>query len=140
MHPRVPAVRLSALVAALLCSGCMSLPQPSEQWLTARHAGTVVDARSGAPIQGVQVRMARFPEQRATTDAAGRFALSPVIDSRGRTRNFFGGVDAAACVDRIEVEREGYSPVTLDKGDDKAFKAACQNAVFEYRIHLNPVK
>lgn len=131
---------LAALLLVSLCSGCMSLPQPSEQWLTARHAGTVVDARSGAPIPGVSVRMTRFPGQQATTDAAGRFALGPVMDSRGRTRNLFGGVDAAACVDRIEVEREGYFPVTLDKGDDKAFKAACQNAVFEYRIHLNPVK
>ena len=136
--------RVSKLVAGLLAAAslgaCMSLPQTSEQWISGRHVGTVLDAASGKPLQGVQVHMVNFPEQRATTDAAGKFVLGPVIDSRGRTRNFFTSVDAAACVDRIGVERAGYVPVTLDKGDDRAFKAACQNALFEYRIHLNPVK
>jgi hypothetical protein len=134
------ALRAPALLAVLSISACMSLPQPSEQWISARHSGTVVDALTEKPLAGARVRMVNFPEQRATTDAAGRFVLGPVTDSRGRTRNFFTSVDAAACVDRIEVERDGYSPVTLDKGDDKAFRNACQNARFEYRIHLNPVK
>jgi len=136
--------RVSKLVAGLLAAAglgaCMSVPQRSEQWISGRHLGIVLDAASGKPLQGAQVRMVNFPDQRATTDASGRFVLGPVIDNRGRTRNFFGGVDAAACVDRIEVERDGYFPVRLDKGDDKAFKAACQNALFEYRVHLNPVK
>lgn len=135
-----PLRRAAVFSAVLLCAACMSLPQPSEQWLTARHSGTVVDALTDKPLAGARVRLVQFPDQRATTDAAGRFALGPVTDSRGRARNLFTSVDAAACVDRIEVERDGYQPVTLDKGDDKAFKNACQNARFEYRIHLNPVK
>jgi hypothetical protein len=129
-----------ALLAAGAITGCISVPQPSEQWLTGRHVGVVVDGATGTTVQGALVRFVNFPEQRATTDAAGRFVLGPLIESRGRTRNFFTGVDAAPCVDRIAVERAGYVPVTLDKGDDKPFKAACQNAVFEYRIHLNPAK
>lgn len=129
-----------ALLAAAACTGCVSVPKPSEQWLTGHHAGTVVDAVSGKPLQGALVRFVMFPGQRATTDAVGRFVLGPVIDSRGRTRNFFTSVDAAACVDRIEVERAGYLPAAMDKGDDKVFKAACQNARFEYSIHLNPAK
>ena len=43
-------------------------------------------------------------------------------------------------LDRVEVAGAGYTPVTLDKGDNKKFKAACQNAVFEYQVFLNPVK
>ena len=131
---------LSGLFATAGLCACVSMPQPTEQWITGRHAGTVVDAPSGRPLQGAQVHMVDFPEHSATTDVAGKFVLGPVIDSRGRTRNFFSSVDAAACVDRIGVQRTGYVPVTLDKGDDRTFRAACQNALFEYRIHLNPVQ
>lgn len=128
-----------AFVAAI--GGCgTSIPQPSEQWITGRHAGTVLNAASGKPLQGAQVRLVSFPDERATTDAAGRFVLGPVIDSRDRVRNLFGGVDAAACVDRIEVTHAGYLTAILDKGDDKSFKAACQNARFDYQIHLNPAR
>ena len=134
----LPGFRAALLVAAL--SACGSIPQPSEQWLTGRHVGTVVDALTGKPLQDARVRLVAFPDQRATTDAAGRFVLGPVIESRDRMRNLFGGVDPAACVDRIEVERTGYLSVAMDKGDDKSFKAACQNAVFDYRVYLNPVK
>jgi hypothetical protein len=132
--------RSLAVLAAAGCGACISVPQPSEQWISGRHIGTVVDAATGKPVQGAKVRLANFPEQNAVTDATGRFTLGPVIDSRGRTRNFFTSVDAAACVDRVEVERPGYMPVSLDKGDDKKFKAACQNAIFEYQLHLNPAK
>lgn len=144
---KIPPQRCTCFAALLVTAvaagigGCGTTgPQPSEQWLTGRHVGTVVDGASGKPLQGAQVRFVAFPEQRATTDAAGRFVLGPVMQSPDRFRNLFGGVDAAACVDRIEVERAGYFPVAMDKGDDKAFKAACQNAVFDYRIYLNPVK
>lgn len=129
-----------AVFAAAVSVACISVPQSSEQWLSGRHIGTVIDAVSGKPVAGARVRLSNFPEQGATTDAAGRFALGPVMDSRGRTRNFFTSVDAAACVDRVEVAGAGYTPVTLDKGDNKKFKAACQNAVFEYQVFLNPVK
>ncbi len=140
MNHRGVSSHFPALLFVAVCSGCASIPQPSEQWLTGRHVGTVVDGASGKPLQGAQVRFVAHPGQRATTDAAGRFVLGPVLESRDRIRNLFGGVDAAACVDRIEVERAGYSPVAMDKGDNKVFKAACQNAVFEYRIYLNPEK
>jgi hypothetical protein len=140
MNRRLVCGFLPVLLVAAALSGCASGPRPSEQWLTGRHVGTVVDGASGKPLQGAQVRLVAYPEQRATTDAAGRFVLGPVKESRDRIRNLFGGVDAAACVDRIEVERAGYSSVAMDKGDDKTFKAACQNAVFEYRIYLNTAK
>jgi hypothetical protein len=41
-------------ISVLLLSGCILLPIPHEQWLSPRFTGTVTDADTGTPLQGVK--------------------------------------------------------------------------------------
>jgi hypothetical protein len=78
MEAKIHLIRLAACLCALpLPSGCM--PYPHRTLRSWEVSGTVLDARTGAPIKGAKVVQSEDsprPESRqTTTDAAGRFVL-----------------------------------------------------------------
>ena len=68
------------LILILSLSGCI-LPYPHYNWKTPVYTGVVTDS-DGQTLEGVEIYLVEFPDQKTTSNENGEFILPPVKDFR----------------------------------------------------------
>jgi hypothetical protein len=131
-------VNLLLGVSMMALSGCIFLPVPHEEWLSPRFSGTVVDAESDRPLDGVKITLSSYRHAEAEvgaivghSDAAGRYSILASRHSiwtpiwLGPAEGIQGGI--------VRFERDGYVVAEVKK---EVFTGAMSRTQFEVNVRL----
>lgn len=125
------------IAGSLFAAGCIILPTPQEFWHSGQHEGVVLDADSGAPLEGVIVRLQRVPDISTVSDAAGHFSLGPVL--RNSKVVLLLAPSETACIDILNVEHPGFRPEVLRKESLYPESGNCQGVHFYSEVRMTRV-
>jgi hypothetical protein len=90
---------------------------PHSEWLTAKHDGLVLDAKTGRPVAGATILLQSTRDKPLTTsttsDADGRFTIGPITETAYIYPLWLLPAEGLLCGDWITVEHPDYKAIVI---------------------------